>query len=91
MTEKELAEAGFFKPTDIVKEALETTLACAKALKARTILFQCPAKFTPTPENVANLKQFFSQIKRGKLNFACEPRGAWKDEVVKDICEELDL
>src|SRR5688500_8961819 len=42
LTEKELDEAGFFKPTEIVKEALETTLACAKALKARTILFQCP-------------------------------------------------
>src|SRR6188472_4295205 len=52
LTDKELEEAGFFKPTDIVKEALDVTLACAKALGARTILFQCPAKFTPLPENI---------------------------------------
>ncbi len=91
LTEKELEESGFFKPTDIVKEALKTTLACAKALKARTILFQCPAKFKPTDENISNLKQFMSGIKRGKLNFAWEPRGDWDDKVVKDICEDLDL
>ncbi|MEO7674870.1 MAG: DUF72 domain-containing protein [Pyrinomonadaceae bacterium] len=91
LTEKELAEAGFFKPTDIVKEALETTLACARALKARTILFQCPARFTQTVENISNLKQFFTGINLGKLNFAWEPRGKWEDKVVREICEELDL
>jgi len=91
LTEKELAESGFFKPTDIVREALETTLACAKALKARTILFQCPAKFTPTTDNIANLKRFINGIKRGKLNLAWEPRGGWDPTLVKDICEELNL
>lgn len=91
LTEKELADAGSFKPTPIVNEALETTLACAKALKARTILFQCPASFKPTEENIENLRTFFSNIKRGKLNFCWEPRGVWDDEVVKALCEELDL
>lgn len=91
LTDKEMAEAGFFKPTEIVREALETTLACAKALKARTILFQCPAKFKPTTENIENLRQFINGIKRGKLNFAWEPRGGWDPLLVKDICEELDL
>lgn len=91
LTEKEVADAGFFKPTDIVKEALDTTLACAKALEARTVLFQCPAKFKPTTENISNLKQFFNSIKRGRLNFGWEPRGGWDDEAVKDICEELNL
>src|SRR5687768_8147574 len=92
LTEKESEEAGFFRPTEIVKEALETTLACAKALKARTILFQCPARFTPLPENIDNMMRFFRAIKRGKLNFAWEPRGReWTDEIVSEICEELDL
>ncbi len=91
LTKKEAAESGFFKPTDIVKEALATTIACAKALGARTILFQCPAKFTPTDQNILNLKKFFNSIKRGKLNFAWEPRGAWDDQIVKDICDELNL
>ena len=92
LTEKELEESGFFKPTGIVNEALEMTLTCAKALNARTILFQCPAKFTPLPENIANMMQFFHGIKRGKMNFAWEPRGAgWTDDLVRDICKELDL
>lgn len=92
LTEQEIEEAGSFRPTETVKNALAVTLACARALKARTVLFQCPARFHPTPENVLNLKQFFSNIKRGKLNFAWEPRGKlWEDDLVKDLCEELDL
>ncbi|MEO7539110.1 MAG: DUF72 domain-containing protein, partial [Pyrinomonadaceae bacterium] len=83
-TEKEIDEAGFFKPTETVKDALELTLACAKALKARTILFQCPAKFQPLPENILNMKRFFANIDRGELNFAWEPRGKmWEDDVIK--------
>ncbi len=92
LTKKERRECGSFKPTDIVREALETTLACASALKARTVLFQCPAKFTPEHENIANLTQFFNSVDRGKLNFAWEPRGReWTDEIVGTICRDLDL
>ncbi|HMJ08588.1 MAG TPA: DUF72 domain-containing protein, partial [Pyrinomonadaceae bacterium] len=53
LTETQFEEAGAFKPTEAVQEGWETTLACAQALKARTILFQCPAKFTQTDGNVA--------------------------------------
>jgi uncharacterized protein YecE (DUF72 family) len=91
LTEKELDEAGFFKSTDIVAEGLETTLACAAALKARTILFQCPAKFRQTDENISNLRKFFKKINRGELNFAWEPRGPWDDKVIAKICNDLDL
>lgn len=92
LTEKETEEAGFFKPTDTVREALGVTLACAKALRSKTILFQCPAKFQPLPENILNMKQFFAGIDRGDLNFAWEPRGKlWEDAVIKEICDELDL
>ncbi len=90
-TEKESEEAGFFKPTEIVREGWVTTLACARALKARTILFQCPAKFTPTPENISNLRAFFSTVERDELNFCWEPRGDWPAEAVRDICRDLDL
>src|SRR5882757_754111 len=86
ITETEREEAGYFRPTAIVKEAWETTLACAKALKAKTILFQCPASFTQTEENIENLNDFFAGIKRVKLNFCWEPRGPWDDAVVKKIC-----
>ena len=91
LTEKEAADAGFFKPTKIVEEGWETTLACARALKARTILFQCPAKFTQTSAHIKNIKKFFKKIDRGEFNFAWEPRGPWDDHVVRDICDETGL
>lgn len=91
LTETEKAEAGYFKPTAIVAEAWETTLACAKALQAKTILFQCPASFKQTRENINNLEEFFATVKRGKLNFAWEPRGDWDGKTVKSICENLNL
>jgi uncharacterized protein YecE (DUF72 family) len=91
LSETEKEEAGYFKPTAIVKEAWEITLACAQALKATTILFQCPASFKQNRENISNLEKFFSGIKRGKFNFCWEPRGSWDASVVKSICADLKL
>ncbi|HEY0047739.1 MAG TPA: DUF72 domain-containing protein [Pyrinomonadaceae bacterium] len=91
LSEKQREEAGYFKPTAIVREAWETTLACAEALRAKTILFQCPASFKPYAENIKNLEKFFKGINRGKMNFCWEPRGDWDDKIVRDICERLDL
>jgi uncharacterized protein YecE (DUF72 family) len=91
LTDAEREEAGYFKPTAIVKEARDMTLACARALEAKTILFQCPASFKQNAENISNLKSFFSNIERENLNFAWEPRGNWNDAEVKNICDELDL
>jgi uncharacterized protein YecE (DUF72 family) len=91
LSEIEQEEAGYFRPTAIVREAWETTLACARALEARTILFQCPASFKQTRENISNLEKFFSAIKRGNLNFCWEPRGDWEPGVLKSICDELNL
>lgn len=96
LTEVEKEQAGYFRPTPIVQEAWETTLACAGALRARTILFQCPASFRQTKENIASLERFFSGINRSgaendQLNLAWEPRGDWDQKVVKTICNELNL
>jgi uncharacterized protein YecE (DUF72 family) len=91
LSETEKSEAGYFKSTAIVKEAWEATLACAEALRAETILFQCPASFTQTDENVSNLEKFFSTVNRGILNFAWEPRGDWNSQIVKHICQDLNL
>ena len=45
LSDDEKQEAGYFRATPIVQEAWETTLASARVLRARTILFQCPASF----------------------------------------------
>jgi len=64
LSDEEKQEAGYFRSTPLVQAAWETTLACAKVLQARTILFQCPASFKQTKENVSNLEKFFGSINR---------------------------
>ena len=92
LTDAEREAAGYFKPTAIVREAWDVTLACAEALNAKTILFQCPASFRQNTENIENLETFFAEIKRGKLNFAWEPRGkSWTDKTITEICRKFDL
>lgn len=91
LTDKEREACGSFRSTRIVKEAWGVTEDCARALKARMVLFQCPASFKPTKVNLENMRKFFAKMKRGALSLAWEPRGAWPPEVVKDLCEELDL
>jgi len=92
LTDQEMQDAGSFRLTPIVREAWEVTLASAQALTARTVLFQCPARFEPTRANVRNLERFFSQVDRKGLNFAWEPRGAaWSVETVRRICSDFDL
>jgi uncharacterized protein YecE (DUF72 family) len=94
LSEVEKQGAGYFRPTPIVKEAWKVTLACARALRARTILFQCPASFKPTKENIFHLKKFFSGLNRKhdeEFNFGWEPRGDWDSQTVTSLCEDLQL
>jgi uncharacterized protein YecE (DUF72 family) len=74
-----------------VNEAWDTTLASAKALKAKTILFQCPASFKQCEENIASMEKFFSSIDRQDLNLCWEPRGRWDTALVRSICTRLRL
>ena len=91
LSEKEREGCGAFRSSPIVREAWQTTHACAEALKAARVLFQCPASFTPTTENLKRMRKFFGTAKRGGLEFLWEPRGAWPDALVASLCEELDL
>ncbi|HEV2765486.1 MAG TPA: DUF72 domain-containing protein [Pyrinomonadaceae bacterium] len=91
LTEEEREGAGSFRPTATVADAWRLTRECADALRASTVLFQCPASFRPTPENVKHLRVFFKSVERGKLSFCWEPRGGWPRELIKELCGELDL
>ncbi len=91
LSEEERADCGAFRQTAIVLEAWDVTRACAEALDARRILFQCPASFQPTEENLKRMRAFFSSIERGRLEFLWEPRGGWADKLVRELCEELEL
>jgi len=92
LTEKEQKEAGGFKPTDTVEFGWQVTLESAKALNARTILFQCPARFVQNDTNIKNIRRFFKKIDRETMNFVWEPRGkTWDPAIIEKICRDLDL
>lgn len=85
-------ECGAFQLNDTTLGAWKTTRDCARLLRARAILFQCPASFRPTEENVANLRRFFGAIERlPEVHYLWEPRGAWPDELLIELCGELGL
>ena len=91
MSDDERAEAGAFRPTEIVEAAWAETAASARALGARAVLFQCPPSFRPTEKHVADFRAFVQARERGGMTFVWEPRGGWPRELVEDLCGELDL
>lgn len=91
-TDEQRAESGGFRLTETVMRAWDRTLECARILSATAILFQCPASFKATDENITAMRKFFSTIARpGDLTFLWEPRGPWPDETVLSLCRDLDL
>ena len=92
LTTREKADAGAFRDTKIVDEGWATTLKCADLLNASSVLFQCPASFRATEENIANMHSFFARIKRPTdLRLLWEPRGPWPAEVIATLCSAHQL
>jgi uncharacterized protein YecE (DUF72 family) len=92
LTEGERAEAGAFRRSAIVDEGWAVTAKCAGLLGASSILFQCPASFRPTDENVANMESFFRRVERPPgVRFLWEPRGPWPPDVVAAVCKASGL
>lgn len=89
------ADVGGFQPSQAVAHAWARSVECAAIVDATTLLFQCPASFTPEPANVARLRRFFERIERpAGRRLAWEPRGAaWVEqrELAQRLCDELDL
>lgn len=83
---------GSFLPTKPVMDAWKVTKECALALQSKIIIFQCPASFTPSGENIENMRKFFEKIERNDFILGWEPRGeGWNDKIVERLCEDLSL
>ncbi|WIN00176.1 DUF72 domain-containing protein [Actinoplanes oblitus] len=92
LSAEERTEVGGFRWTPIVERAWETTLECAAILRATAILLQCPPSFRPAEPAITRLREFCSRARRpAGVRLLWEPRGPWPDEVVRDLCAELDL
>jgi uncharacterized protein YecE (DUF72 family) len=88
-------DAGFFRDSPAVREGWRRSVECANVLEATAILFQCPASFTPEPDNVKRMRRFFERIDRPSgVRLMWEPRGrAWigRRELALALCRELSL
>lgn len=86
----EAATYGGFRDSRAVREGWEVTRVVADVLRARAIVFQCPASFRVTEANVAALYGFFESIETPAVK-VWEPRGPWPSHVVAKVCEDLGL
>ena len=92
LTDADRAEAGAFRMSPIVLRAWRRTLDCAAILRATAILFQCPASFRPTADNIDRMGAFFESVQRPSgVRMLWEPRGPWPAEVVAGLCRDLGL
>jgi uncharacterized protein YecE (DUF72 family) len=83
---------GSFRPTEQVALAWERTREIATIIDADVIVFQCPASFLPTRENISNLNTFFHGLDREERTLAWEPRGSdWSDGLIHDLCKHNNL
>jgi uncharacterized protein YecE (DUF72 family) len=88
------AEPGFFRDSDAVQEGWRRSVECARILQATAMLFQCPARFTPSEENVRAMRRFFERLDRPSARLLWEPRGAeWVRHraLALSLCRDLDL
>lgn len=91
LSEKEKSAVGFFQSTDEVWRAWQITREVATALRARFIVFQCPASFVCSAENLRRMQRFFTEIDRGGFILVWESRGEWPAEDIRRLCDELHL
>jgi uncharacterized protein YecE (DUF72 family) len=88
ISDADRSKCGGFQDTPVVRKAWKTTLELARTLETKLVIFQCPATFRPTDENIDRLWKFFEWAHRDRIRFGWEPRGdAWTDQ----ICVELSL
>ena len=85
-------DVGGFRTSPVVMRAWDRTVACALILRATAVLFQCPASFRPTDENLDRMRAFFGAVERpAGVRLLWEPRGPWPSETVDAVCRELGL
>src|SRR3569833_1702999 len=91
LTEDERAGAGAFRDSAIVAEAWRVTCECAALVRATAILFQCPARFTPTPPHLTALRSFFARIDRpAGVNLLFKPHNtAWTPAIGRAVSDEI--
>lgn len=92
ISEKARTRYGGFRDTFEVSSAWERTLAVARALRARFILFQTPSSFYPSSDHLRDMYRFFKGLPRGEFHYVWETRAeSWRPTSLQRTCEDLGL
>jgi len=84
-------QCGGFRLNIVTEEVMEIFFARAQVLKAKKFLFQTPASFKPTEENIKAMLLFFKRFHKQGI-FIWEPRGKdWQPEIIKSVCQQAGL
>jgi len=91
LSEADRSACGDFADNRVVRESWKKTLAIARELRANFVIFQSPARFKPTEENIRNIRRFMNWAQRDGIIFGWESRGKWPPCLIRSLCEELSL
>jgi uncharacterized protein YecE (DUF72 family) len=92
LDESQKKNCGSFRLSEEVERGWQATLEACRILDSPVVLFQTPPRFVPSTMHLKNLRGFFTRIERSGLRLVFEPRGPdWATELVRELCEELDL
>ena len=87
LTPSQLEQCGSFQISPTVLWAWERTRACAEALSARYVLFQCPARFICTPTNIDQVRGFFNTIERHGLHGGRNFKQVFTDAELQQVAD----
>jgi len=89
--EEKRANYGDFVLSTEVLEAWEHTLKIASSLHTNVILLQSPPTFAETPENLTRIRNFLERVRSKEYIIFWEYRGKWKEETVRELCQEFGI
>lgn len=94
-TREQLAQAGSFRDTPLVRDAVRDLAAACATCQAQTVIFRSPPDFAPSTSNRDRLRAFFGDMASAEL-FAdtarvWEPLGLWDVHTAARLAEELGL
>ena len=92
---EELAQAGAFRSTPVVSQAVEALARVTTALRAEVVLFRSPADFSPSASHRDTLRHFFTEMARadlfGETLRVWEPQGLWEPEVAARLAGDMGV
>ena len=95
LTAEELAQAGGFRATDVVRRTTEALATAAAEVGASTVVFRSAPDFAPSATNRDAMRAFFDDIapaeRFGDTVRVWEPQGLWELESAALFADELGV